>query len=75
MKQFINITFYSCTHRNIIKILESTHQALFDHYMIDRDVMEDDQRIATLENIVDISQLIKVLWEQKEQEWENHKDT
>jgi hypothetical protein len=36
--------------------------------MIDRDVMEDDERIATLENIVDISQLLKQLWEQKENE-------
>jgi hypothetical protein len=43
--------------------------------MIDKDVMEDDQRIATLENIVDISQLLKQLWEQKEKEWEGHKDT
>jgi N-acetyl-anhydromuramyl-L-alanine amidase AmpD len=75
MKQSINITFYSCTHRNIIKILESTHQELYNHYLIDKDVMEDDQRIATLENIVDISQLLKQLWEQKEKEWEGHKDT
>ena len=66
MRKIFDLTYCTCSNRRIDQILKSTHQQLYNYYLVNNEVMDDKDKITTLENIIDLAKLIEEIENQLE---------